>query len=370
MEKLLILLILLLNSTGYAVSFEAVNSRNITAQNSGKTESNARDRVLNSIALKTELGELDKNLAETVVSFTDPVFEECVRTKLGKHIQAITSFEISGIFSMKCSAEMKMASMFKHMSHKAKVIVELDAVNTFEYELIRVDGKSDYVEIRQNGFNAGRVGMTGFLYELAVFIVKRACGWSSGMSIYAEHQVTIDPAPDSSGDTGPVSTDDPYDSESQTCNDDSTIDDDDDDTNSTEEDDDAADEGTDDGTDDDGTDDTTTDTTTDEDTDDDDKDDDKTTNPYDLDYDNGYGAGAPGADQGTIDANGIGTVTNKDDYDNGYGAGAPGTDQGTINVNGVGTVINKIDADELVENASVDFTLKIVIDSIIGVLER
>lgn len=317
--------LLLLAGTMYGAVTLRATAGNVNTLNSGATESQATSRVLNSIALKTDLSRTDTSLALVVVSFDDPVFEECVRTKLNKPTQAITSFEISGISSMKCSGNMKLSSMFKHLSHKAKVIVEIDNTASFEYELIRIDGKSDYVNIteKEGGriIGSGKVGMS-LLHH-------------GNTGQYADPQVTWDNTDDSTN-----STEDPYDNDSQTCNDTGSADDDtddDDDTGSTDDPSDEAENGV-----------------------------------FGDDYDSGYGAGAPGAtsDEFNGSGEGIGRVVNTgDDYDPSIGSSGE-SDQGAITTGGVGAVINKVGADELVKNSGTSATLTAVIDSIIGRVER
>lgn len=309
-------------------------SGDLSSMNSGSTEREATERVINSISLKNELANLDLSLTKTVINFNDPIFEECVRSNLGKKTEAITSFDVSGISSMKCSSDMNILSIFNHMSHKSKVIVEYEN-NAIEFELIKGDGE-DYINIAGEGvkgtIGAGQVA-SGCV---ASFIIRYP-------SEIADQEHNFQPDPDQDPDDTPGQTEDPYDDDEQQCVD--TEGDDDDDDDSTE------------------------DTTEEDSEEEEDETDDDTINAYD-DYDSGYGVGATGASEDEFNAGGqgIGQVVNTGDEDE-LGETSGGSDQGSIESNGVGTVINQVGNDELVSK-EVSPVLKDVIDSVIGNIKR
>ena len=301
---------------------------NLTTMNSGSTEEEAKERVVNSINLKNELDNLDSTLSKTVINFDDPVFEECVRSKLNKKTEAITSFDISGISSMACSGNMNVASIFKHMSHKAKVIIETEK-GAIEIELIKADGE-DSINITGEGvkrtIGAGEISCSLF--------------WPTP---FGDQEHNFQPDPDQD-DTPGGQTEDPYDDDAEQCVEPSGDDNDDDD-DSTED-------------------------TTEEDSEEEDEETDEDKGGYDGDYDSGYGVGATGASEDEFNAGGQGSgqvVNNGDEEDLGESSG--GSDQGSIENNGIGAVINKVGNDELVSN-EVSPILNDVIDSVIGNVER
>jgi hypothetical protein len=304
-------------------------SGDLSTMNSGATKEEATERVVNSINLKNELDSLDSTLSKTVINFDDPIFEECVRSSLGKKTEAITSFDLSGISSMKCSDNMNVASIFKHMSHKAKVIIETEK-GAVEIELIKADGE-DSINITGEGIKrtigAGQVSCSLF--------------WPKP---FADQEHNFQPDLDQDDRPG-GQTKDPYDDDAEQCVEPSSDDNDDNDDNDDD------------------------DSNTEDKAEEDEETDEDKGGYYD-DYDSGYGVGATGASEDEFNAGGqgIGQVVNNGDEEE-LGESSGGSDQGSIKNNGIGAVINQVGDDELVSN-EVSPVLKDVINSVIGNVER